>query len=60
MADECLFCKIARQEIPVQFVHETPDIVAFRDINPQAPTHLLIIPRKVIPTHDDIGDAAPA
>ncbi len=44
----CLFCRIASGEIPAQEVRTTPDVVAFRDINPQAPTHILIIPRKHI------------
>ena len=42
---DCLFCKIARGEIPADVIMQTPDLVAFRDINPQAPTHILIIPR---------------
>jgi histidine triad (HIT) family protein len=43
-----IFEKIAAGEIPVKFVHETPEFVAFSDINPQAPVHVLIIPRKSI------------
>ena len=58
MADECLFCKIAKQEIPVQFVYESPEIVAFRDINPQAPTHILVIPRQHVPSLSHATDAA--
>lgn len=42
---ECLFCKIARKEIPAAIVYEDDDMVAFRDIAPQAPVHLLLIPR---------------
>ena len=42
---DCLFCKISKGEIPVEFVLETDDVVAFRDIDPQAPTHVLVIPR---------------
>ena len=42
---KCLFCKIVAGEIPATLVAETPDTVAFRDINPQAPTHVLVIPR---------------
>ena len=41
----CLFCRIAKGEIPADVVLETPEVVAFRDINPQAPTHVLVIPR---------------
>ena len=40
----CIFCKIARHEIPTTLVHDADGIVAFRDINPQAPTHVLVIP----------------
>ena len=42
---DCLFCKIANKEIPVEFVLETDRVVAFRDIDPQAPTHVLVIPK---------------
>lgn len=41
----CLFCRIARHEIAARIVHEDDGLVAFRDINPQAPTHILIVPR---------------
>ena len=43
---DCLFCKIGAGEIPADIVHETDEVVAFRDINPQAPTHALIIPKR--------------
>lgn len=52
----CLFCKIARKEIPATIVHEDDDTIAFRDINPVAPTHVLVIPRKHIVS---LADAAP-
>lgn len=42
---DCLFCKIAADEIPADIVHESDNVVAFRDVNPQAPTHILLIPR---------------
>lgn len=42
---DCLFCKIAAKEIPATIVHETARTLAFRDLNPQAPTHLLVIPK---------------
>jgi len=42
----CLFCKIAAKQIPSKMVYEDPDLFAFEDINPQAPTHILICPRK--------------
>jgi histidine triad (HIT) family protein len=44
----CLFCKIVAGEIPAQKIYEDPDAVAFRDINPQAPVHVLVIPRNHI------------
>ncbi len=53
---DCLFCKIVAGEIPADIIHETETTVAFRDINPQAPTHVLIIPRKHIATINDIED----
>jgi histidine triad (HIT) family protein len=57
---DCLFCKIAGGEIPAEIVYESDSAIAFRDINPQAPTHLIIIPRKHIATINDIeaGDNA--
>jgi histidine triad (HIT) family protein len=57
---DCLFCKIVSGEIPAKIVHEDEDCVAFRDINPQAPTHVLVVPRRHIATINDLtpGDAA--
>ena len=52
----CLFCKILNDEIPADIVYESDTAIAFRDINPQAPTHVLIIPRKHIATINDIAD----
>ncbi|MBP7861097.1 histidine triad nucleotide-binding protein [bacterium] len=43
---DCIFCKIVKGEIPSKFLLETEDLVAFNDISPQAPTHVLIIPRQ--------------
>src|SRR5688500_9286917 len=57
MADECLFCRIVRREIPATLVAETEDCVAFRDINPQAPVHVLVIPREHVPSLNDTSDA---
>ena len=48
MASDCLFCNIAKGEIDSEIVHEDELCLAFRDIRPQAPTHLLVIPRKHI------------
>ena len=45
MSDDCLFCKIVAGDIPADVVQSTDRAVAFRDINPQAPTHVLVIPR---------------
>ena len=51
---DCLFCKIIAGEIPGKFVHQDEDVVAFSDINPQAPLHLLIVPRRHIATLNDL------
>src|SRR5690606_21336604 len=48
MADGCIFCKIVAGELPAKIVREDEETVAFRDINPQAPVHVLVIPRKHI------------
>lgn len=56
MMTDNLFLKIIERKIPASIVHEDDRCVAFRDINPQAPVHVLIIPRKVIPTHADITE----
>ena len=52
---DCLFCKIVAGEIPAEVIYESDTAVAFRDINPQAPTHVLVIPRKHIATINHIG-----
>ncbi len=52
---DCLFCKIIAGEIPAAIRYEDEHLVAFEDINPQAPTHLLLVPRKHIPTTLDIS-----
>ena len=54
MPTDTLFAKIARREIPAQIVYQDDDVTAFRDVNPAAPTHILIIPNKVIPTLNDV------
>ena len=51
--DNCLFCKIAAKEIPANIVFDSDEIVAFRDIRPQAPTHIQIIPKRHISTIND-------
>jgi len=58
MSDQrCLFCRIIAKEIPAKIVHEDDQIVAFEDINPQAPTHVLVIPREHVPTLDAMSPA---
>jgi histidine triad (HIT) family protein len=53
---DTLFGKIIRREIPADIVYEDEDFLAFRDINPQAPVHVLFIPKKAIATLNDAGD----
>ncbi len=55
-ASECLFCKIARNDVPADVVHSSDNVVAFRDINPQAPTHILLIPKEHIESVASLGD----
>jgi histidine triad (HIT) family protein len=52
---DCLFCKIVRKEIPARIVDEDADTLTFEDINPQAPVHLLVVPKKHIATGNDVG-----
>ena len=56
----CIFCKIVRGEIPAGVVYENEDVIAFRDLHPKAPLHVLIIPRRHIASVNDVvdGDAA--
>ena len=56
MLKDNLFQKIIDKQIPASIVYEDDRCLAFRDINPQAPAHVLIIPRKVIPTHDELTE----
>jgi histidine triad (HIT) family protein len=53
----CLFCKVASGEIPSERVYEDDTVVVFRDINPQAPTHVLAIPRRHLASVHDLADA---
>jgi histidine triad (HIT) family protein len=59
MADtrSCIFCRIARGEIPAQMVMNNKDVAAFKDLNPQAPVHILIIPKKHLASLDDANDS---
>ena len=52
----CLFCKIVAGEVPAEIIYENDKVLAFRDINPQAPTHVLIVPRKHISTINDLAE----
>ena len=58
--DDCLFCKIVRGEIPATVVHETESTLAFRDISPKAPVHVLVIPKAHYANVAELGAADPA
>lgn len=58
MSDSCLFCRIVRREIPAAIVAETEHALAFRDIAPQAPVHVLVIPKAHVASLDAATDAA--
>jgi len=53
---DCIFCKIVRKEIPADVVLEEEDILVFRDIKPKTPVHLLIIPKKHIPSVNEVSE----
>jgi histidine triad (HIT) family protein len=55
-ASDCLFCKIVRKEIPADVVQSTDRVMAFRDINPKAPTHIVLIPKEHIESASQITD----
>jgi histidine triad (HIT) family protein len=57
---DCLFCRIVRKEIPASVIYEDDDVLVFNDINPQAPLHALVIPKRHIATLNDVssGDEA--
>jgi histidine triad (HIT) family protein len=55
MAEETIFSKIIRKEIPADVVYQDELVTAFRDINPRAPVHVLIVPNKLIPTTNDVA-----
>lgn len=54
--DDCIFCKIIKREIPSSIVYEDNEIIAFRDVNPQAPIHILVIPKKHISSLVDLKE----
>jgi histidine triad (HIT) family protein len=55
---DTIFAKIVRGEIPASIVAESPNALAFRDVAPQAPVHVLVIPKQSVATLDDVADAA--
>jgi histidine triad (HIT) family protein len=58
MSDNCIFCKIIRGEIPSTLLYQDDQVVAFRDINPQAPVHILIVPRQHVVNVSALDDGA--
>jgi histidine triad (HIT) family protein len=58
VANDCLFCRIVKKEIPASIVAENGHCVAFRDVNPQAPTHILVIPRQHVASLNEVKDPA--
>lgn len=54
--NECIFCKIAKKEIKTDILYENESVIAFNDKNPLAPVHVLVIPKKHIPTVDDLDE----
>ena len=54
--DECIFCKIVRGDMPATVVYKDEQVTAFRDINPVAPTHILVVPNKHIPSTNDVAE----
>ena len=55
---ECLFCRIVAGDVPATLVRQTDRVVAFRDIDPKAPTHVLVIPKEHVPSLNEATDAA--
>ena len=53
---DCIFCKVVAGEIPSEKLHETENLIVIRDIEPQAPTHLLVIPKEHLSSLNDCGD----
>jgi len=53
----CIFCQIASGEVPSEILYQDEEVIAFRDINPQSPTHLIIIPKKHIPSLAHLSEA---
>jgi len=57
MSEPCIFCRIVRGEVPAQMLANNKEIAAFRDLNPQAPVHILIVPKKHVASLDDMADS---
>jgi histidine triad (HIT) family protein len=57
MSASCIFCRIAAKDVPSQIVYEDAEVVAFRDLNPQAPTHVLVIPKRHVGSLDELAEA---
>jgi len=57
MAADCLFCKIVNRELPADIVYEDDELIAFNDISPQAPTHILIIPKSHVATVNELTES---
>ena len=57
VVENCLFCKIAKGQIPAKIIYQDEDVVAFEDMNPQAPHHILLIPRRHIASMSDLTPA---
>ncbi len=56
MNEDCVFCRIAVRGIPAEILHDSDTVVAFRDVDPKAPTHVLLIPREHVASIADLGD----
>ena len=59
MAEDCPFCAIAEGETQADIVHESDDVLAFRDTNPQAPVHILVITKRHVPSVRELGEEPP-
>jgi histidine triad (HIT) family protein len=58
-ATDCPICRIVARDLQATVVHETPNSLAFRDVAPQAPTHVLVVPKRHVPTMTALADASP-
>lgn len=56
MAENCIFCRIIKGEVPCQKVYEDDDVIAFKDINPAAPVHVLVVPKKHIKSLEELDE----